>query len=75
MKKSLALTEIEYSIQWFLDRGASLPGYLDFYKDSHYPPKQIGEIFEADQQGHEVVLKRYRKLSGKSYGDRRHQDR
>ena len=75
MRKAEALIEISSNIRWFLDRGASLQGYLDFYKDSHYPPKQIAEIFEADKNSQEQSRLCFRKLAGRSYGDRRHKDR
>lgn len=68
MKNAEAIDQIRSSIRWFIDRGASLEGYLAFYKDSHYPPSQIAEIFEADKQAHELELKRFKSLTGREYG-------
>jgi len=70
MKNAEAIDQISSSIRWFINRGASLEGYLAFYKDSHYPPKQIAEIFEADKQSDEIERKRFKNLTGRHYGHR-----
>lgn len=68
-EKEKAIDQIRSSIRWFIKRGSSLEGYLKFYKDSHYPPKQIAEIFEADKQSNEIELKRFKNLTGRDYED------
>ena len=65
--KENAIDQIRSSIHWFIQRGSSLEGYLAFYKDSHYPPKQIAEIFEADKQSDEIARKRFKNLTGRPY--------
>ena len=74
MNKELAILEIESQIKWFKNRGESLGGYHAFYKDD-YPVTQINEIYWADKLGTELARKRYLKITGKDYGDRRSKNR